>query len=176
MRRTLVRFPAVLLLVALLPLAATAEGLGDYAIDFTAETIDGKQLTLSKDFAGRLILMDFWATWCEPCMEEVPGLVKAYKDYSKRGIVFLGVTLDTPNDVDSVRGTMKAKGMAWPQIFDDSSDVDGRGTTISKAYQVEGIPFPLLIDGSNGKILARQSELRGGSLVKSLEKALASKK
>ena len=175
MKGILKRIIPILLLAAMVPLAAAAEELGDYAIDFSAVTIDGTRVTLSTDYAGKLILMDFWATWCEPCMEEVPGLVKAYKDFSKRGVAFLGITLDSPSDLAKVRSTMKAKGMAWPQVFDDGSDIDGEGTIISEAYMVEGIPFPLLIDGDTGLILARDVELRGSSLAESIEKALTSK-
>ncbi len=157
--------------------AAAADGLGQWAVDFEASTIDGKAtIDLSASFKGKLILMDFWATWCAPCMEEVPGLVAAWKKYGSGKLAFLGITLDTPTDLKTALETMKKQGMTWPQVFDDDSDVDGKGTTISAAYKVEGIPFPFLIDGDTGKIVARDSELRGAQLAKTLEAALKAKK
>ncbi len=158
------------------PLAA--EELGDWAVDFRAATIDGKAtIDLSDSFKGKLILVDFWATWCEPCMEEVPGMVAAWKKYGTGGkVAFLGITLDTPNELKKVQSTMKAQGMTWPQIFDDGSDVDGRGTLITAAYGVEGIPAPFLIDGDTGRIVARNSALRGASLDKTLAAAIKAKK
>jgi thiol-disulfide isomerase/thioredoxin len=165
------RFPLVVAL-ALLCFAApvVAQSGIEYAADFRAETLDGKEIVLSADFRGKLILMDLWATWCEPCMEEVPGLVAAYKQFANRGIVFLGVTLDSPTNKKEVLRVMKEQGMVWPQIFDDDSDVNGK--KITEAYGVEGIPAPFLINGDTGEILARDSQLRGTRLLKTLETAL----
>jgi thiol-disulfide isomerase/thioredoxin len=169
----------ILALLASCGLAAGAagEGLGTWAVDFGAVTIDGKaSIDLSESFKGKLVLMDFWATWCEPCMEEVPGLVAAWKKYGSGKIAFLGVTLDTPSELKKVQATMAKMGMTWPQVFDDGSDADGKGTTISAAYKVEGIPAPFLIDADTGRIVARDSELRGDRLQKTLEAALKAKK
>jgi thiol-disulfide isomerase/thioredoxin len=168
------RFSALIVLALALAFPVAAEGLGDTAIDFRAVTLDGKEIVLSADFQGKLILMDFWATWCEPCMEEVPGLVAAYKKYAPMGVSFLGVTLDSPPTKAQVLSTMKKMGMVWPQIFDDDSDVNGQ--KITEAYMVEGIPAPFLIDGDTGAIIARDSKLRGSSLAKTLEAAIKAKK
>jgi len=176
MRKPAARLVPILAIILCLSASAQAETLsqGDTAIDFSAMTLDGEHIVLSSAFAGRLIFMDFWATWCEPCMEEVPGIVAAYKKYGSR-IGFIGVTLDTPGDKRDVIATMKKQGMTWPQIFDDESDVDG--ITISKAYRVmdEGIPCPLLIDGDTGLIVASGSRLRGAALMRTLEAELAKK-
>jgi len=165
------RFPLVLALTLLcIASPAIAESGAETAADFRAMTLDGKEIVLSADFRGKLILMDFWATWCVPCMEEVPGLVAAYKQFSNRGVAFLGVTLDSPPNKKEVLRVMKEQGMVWPQIFDDDSDVGGQ--KITAAYKVEGIPAPFLINGDTGEILARDSMLRGARLVKTLETAL----
>ncbi|MDP3178677.1 MAG: TlpA disulfide reductase family protein, partial [Spirochaetaceae bacterium] len=149
---------------------AIAESGAETAADFRAMTLDGKEIVLSADFRGKLILMDFWATWCVPCMEEVPGLVAAYKQFANRGVAFLGVTLDSPPNRKEVLRVMKEQGMVWPQIFDDDSDVGGQKITV--AYKVEGIPAPFLINGDTGEIIARDSMLRGSRLQKTLETAL----
>lgn len=154
---------------------AASEELGQWAVDFAATTIDGKAIDLSANFKGKLVLMDFWATWCEPCMEEVPGLVAAFQKYGGPKLGFLGITLDGRGDLKKVQTTMKKFGMTWPQIFDEGSDVDGKGQ-ITAVYLVDAIPAPFLIDGDTGKIVARDSQLRGPSLAKTLEAAIKAKK
>lgn len=171
------RLAFVLMLLALISLTLPAqeeEQLGEWAVDFKATAIDGKTVVLS-GFTGKLVFMDFWATWCEPCMEEVPGIVAAWKKLGGGGkVAFLGVTLDTPSQVKLVKDTMVKMGMTWAQIFDDGSDVNGE--TISAAYKVVGIPAPFLIDGDTGKIVARDSALRGNRLIPTLEAAIKAKK
>src|SRR5690606_33321652 len=66
-------------------------------LDFTLPSVDGREIALG-DYAGRVILLDFWATWCAPCREEIPGLVELYERYGDAGFVVLGVAVDDEDD------------------------------------------------------------------------------
>lgn len=156
--------------VAEIPLAPDLS-VGKPAVPFTAQTMDGKNVEFPSDFKGKLVLLDFWATWCGPCMGEVPGLVKAYPQYQSKGVEFLGVSLDQANQADHVKQVMAQQGMTWPQIY------DGKywSSRVGQMYGIESIPHPLLIDGDTGKILAEGGSLRGDALTKTLDDALAAR-
>jgi thiol-disulfide isomerase/thioredoxin len=108
-----------------------------FDLKFTAT--DGTKVDVSK-MRGKVVLIDFWATWCGPCMEAVPDEVKLYNEYHSKGLEIVGISLD--EDVGPVEGVTKAQGMVWPQYF------DGKGTdnAISAHYGVTSIPTLWLID------------------------------
>lgn len=121
-----------------------AEG-KDY-VDFKALNPNGQEVSL-KDYVGKskYVLVDFWATWCGPCMKELPNLKKIYSEYNKKGLEIVGVSLD--EDKDSWLKTIKAENMSWPQVIDSNESA-------SKSYLVESIPYTILID-KEGKIIAK---------------------
>lgn len=144
---------------------------GKIITPFTATDMDGKTVNFPKDFAGKIVLLDFWATWCGPCVQEVPGLAAAYKKYASKGFDVLGITLDGEGQETQLRAFMKKNGMLWREIY------DGKGweAEIAQLFLIESIPSSFLVDGDTGEILAKTDRLRGSSLVPTLEAALKKK-
>ncbi len=114
------------------------------APDFTLQTLDGKEITLSK-LKGKVILLDFWATWCGPCRESIPHLIQLYKTNQKDGLEVIGMNTDR-GDIDTVRHFVKSMDIPYP-IAITSQDVE-------RSYGVTGLPTTILID-KDGKIRER---------------------
>ena len=114
------------------------------APDFTLKTLDGQEITLSQ-LKGKVVLLDFWATWCGPCRESIPHLVQLYKNYRENGLEMIGMDLDK-GDVETVQRFVKSMDIPYPIIV--ASD------DVVKSYRVTGIPATILID-KEGKIRQR---------------------
>jgi peroxiredoxin len=131
---------------------------GDEAPDFSAATPDGKTLSL-KSLRGKVLLVDFWASWCGPCRRENPNVVAVYNKYKSKGFDVLGVSLD--NDGQRWKGAIDQDKLTWHHV----SDLGGWGSMPAKLYKVTGIPHTLLLD-KNGIIIAKN--LRGQALEQKL--------
>jgi thiol-disulfide isomerase/thioredoxin len=105
------------------------------------KTLDGQEITLSQ-LKGKVILLDFWATWCAPCRESIPHLVQLQKTYREKGLEVIGMNMDK-GDMDTVRRFVKS--MDIPYLITVSTD------EISRNYGVTGLPTTILIDKA-GKI------------------------
>ena len=110
--------PAVALLVAALPVAA-----GNVATDFSLKDADGKNVFLS-DYLGKDVgVMNFWATWCVPCQQEMPNIERLYEKYKDRGLVVLGIAMDAPATAAKVKPHAKKLGLTYPILLDKETKV-----------------------------------------------------
>jgi peroxiredoxin len=129
---------------------------GAAAPDFTLNTPDGKSITLSEYLKGKkLVLIDFWASWCAPCRAEYKNVKAIYADYNAKGFDVLSVSLD--NDAAKWKEAIRKDGLTWTHV----SDLKGWKTPLCKLYNFNGIPALYLVDGS-GRIVA--TNLRGEAL------------
>ncbi len=144
--------------------------IGDKLPPFAKTTLDGRRVRFPDDFKGKLVLLDFWATWCGPCVAETPNLRAAYAKFHKQGFEILGISLDNAGQRDMLAQFTKVQGMTWPQIY------EGKGWQVDlfRLVGISGIPDWLLVDGSTGEILGQTSELRG-QLLWAIQRALAKK-
>ena len=124
------------------------------APDFTMNDPDGKPINLS-DFKGKVVLVDFWASWCGPCRRENPNVVRLYNEYRSKGFDILGVSLDRSKE--PWLAAIEKDGLTWSHV----SDLQGWGNAAAKLYGVSSIPHTVLLD-KDGKIIARN--LRGEAL------------
>jgi len=133
---------------------------GAVAPDFAQITPEGDSLSLS-DLRGKVVLVDFWASWCGPCRRENPHVKKIYDKYKDKGFDILGVSLDRKKE--SWERAIEQDGLPWHHI----SDLKGWKNSVALMYNVSSIPHTILLD-QEGRIVA--SKLRGPQLEQELEK------
>jgi len=139
-------------------------GIGKTAIDFTQNDTLGRPVSL-KDFRGKYVLVDFWASWCVPCREENPNVVAAWKKYKDKNFTVLSVSLDQPNGKEKWLKAIHADHLEWTHV----SDLQYWNNAVAKQYDINSIPSNLLLD-PEGKIVAK--DLHGEELGKELAKLL----
>ncbi len=105
------------------------------APDFALPSISGDTVRLS-DFSGKVVILDFWATWCNPCRQEIPGFIRIYNDYKDKGVVVIGVALDKP---EKVRKFAEDYGMNYPVLL-------GTREVAQKYGGIMGIPTTFILD------------------------------
>ncbi|QCE42382.1 peroxiredoxin family protein [Psychroserpens sp. NJDZ02] len=148
----------LLFLVATLSLSCKQEpqtplvfgtNIGDYAPTFTAKTPEGKDLSLG-DIKAKVIILDFWASWCSPCRRENPTVVKMYNKYHSKGLEIIGVSLDKQGQASRWINAIAQDKLTWKHV----SNLQGWQEPIAVAYGVHAIPATYILDG-DGKVIAK---------------------
>jgi peroxiredoxin len=144
--------------------ALRATAIGTIAPDFTQNDVNGVPIKLSS-FRGKYVLVDFWASWCGPCRQENPNVVKAYSKFKDKNFTIIGVSLDKPDGKSAWLAAIQNDNLYWTQV----SDLKFWNNEVAALYKVTSIPANFLI-GPDGKIIAKN--LRGDDLENKLQEVL----
>jgi thiol-disulfide isomerase/thioredoxin len=144
---------------------ATLEMIGNPPKPFKVKDMAEKDLSV-EDYKGKVVLIDFWATWCGPCVAELPNVIKAYQKYHDKGFEIIGVSLDRDNKGVLDKFLADHPDMKWPQFYDGKFWKN----ELAVLYGVSSIPATFLIDKA-GKVY--RVGLRGKALDEAIEKLLA---
>lgn len=131
--------------------------------DFDEKDVAGKHVSVG-DYKGKVVLVDFWATWCGPCVGELPNVVKTYEKHHEKGFDIIGISLD--QNEEKLKNFTKEHKVSWQQFFDGK----GWGNKLAVKYGVQSIPATFLLD-REGKIIDR--DLRGEALEDAVTAAIA---
>ena len=124
---------------------------GTASVDFNYENFDGGSISL-QELRGKLLYIDVWATWCGPCIKEMPALKELVKEYAKKDIEFVSISIDSKNDYEKWRKMVPEKNVGGIQLY----DAEGLDSDFMKAFSVSLIPRFMMID-SEGKIITAKA-------------------
>jgi len=140
--------------------------IGSPAIPLAATSYQGRKIRFPEAYKGKVVLLDFWAAWCNPCRMEMPNVIKTYGELHKKGFEVIGVSLD--NEREKFEGYVRDNKLEWPQLY------DGKywNSEYAKLYAVNSIPATFLIDK---KGVIRYKNVRGDALREAVLTLLAEK-
>ena len=141
--------------------------IGTQFADFAEKDTTGQPLSVAR-FKGKVVLLDFWATWCQPCVQEMPNVIATYQKYHDQGFEIIGVSLDDEGGAELLAKFTKQNQMPWPQFFDGQY----WNNKLAVQYGISAIPHSYLIDGA-GKIIG--VNLDGAELPAAVAKAVGAK-
>jgi thiol-disulfide isomerase/thioredoxin len=124
--------------------------------------LDGNPISLQQ-YRGKVVLLDFWAVWCGPCIAEMPTVKKVYDTYKDEGFDIIGISLDT--DEKRLRDYLEENEIPWRQVFSGK----GWDSPVARQYHISAIPAPWLID-KDGTLITHQA--RGGTLERLVAEAV----
>ena len=153
MKKVWIVLLGIVLLVAWLP-AQEENVVGKQAPDFVLKDLDGKNFRLSENLEKGPVVMNFWATWCVPCIEEMKKVKKLYKEFSDDGVQFLAISVDDPKTVGRVKSFVKSHRYPFKVLLDTNNEV-------IRMFQGNVPPFTVVI-GKNGKIVYTHVGYRRG--------------
>ena len=140
---------------------------GDPAPQFEALSLDGQRTVALADYAGQTILVNLWATWCAPCRFETPYLQSVYEENRERGLMIVGVSVDSPSALDQVNDFLEEMGVTYDILLDP-------GSVSTDAFLPFGYPASYLIDGEGVIRFTREGPIAEGDpeFLGALERAL----
>ncbi|MGI5863281.1 MAG: peroxiredoxin family protein [Myxococcales bacterium] len=162
--------PRLPLLTLALACACATTGANDQArksyeaADFTLNTVDGRKVSLSDHLGRDVVLINFWATWCTPCVYEMPHLQALYEKHKDEGFIVLGVAMDGPETIASVAPFVRRHSIGFPVLLDEET------RAVSLYNPQRAAPFNVLIDRSGRVVSAREGFNAGDE--KSIEAAV----
>lgn len=141
---------------------------GKIAPKFSTKLLNnGKDINFPNYYKNKVVLLDFWATWCGPCIAELPNVTANYKKYHTQGLEILSISFDRENMAEKVMAFAKENDMDWDHTYDGKYWENA----IGRQYGIRAIPTMLLVDGNTGEILAYNP--RGANLEPAIQKAVA---
>ncbi|MEZ6057946.1 MAG: TlpA disulfide reductase family protein [Planctomycetaceae bacterium] len=141
-------------------------GLVGNVMEVKGPTLDGHSFDIA-DWKGKVVLVDFWATWCGPCIGELPNVLSLYETYHDKGFEVVGISLD--DDVEELKSFIAKRKLPWTTIFESDAEKQGWNNPLARHYGISGIPTAILID-QEGKVITLSA--RGNRLKVELEKLL----
>ena len=135
-------------------------------IDIKGSSLSGEPFNIAS-LKGKVVLVDFWATWCGPCLQEMPNVVRHYNAYHDKGFVVVGISLDESEE--ELKEFVKDRKIPWVNLFDENPDNQGWNNPIARTYGISGIPACILVD-QKGNVVSLNA--RGPKLGQLLQKLL----
>jgi peroxiredoxin len=133
-----------------------------YANNYSFYDLDNNKISFS-DYAGKILVLNFWATWCPPCRAEIPDFVETFSAYKGRGVQFLGISDD---DVNSLKNYYTENSINYPTVIDGSID------RIMQSWGIDAIPHTFILNGKGEIVFDQLGQMAKTDLVNAIEDAL----